>query len=138
MEAVQAQVRSLTEELNSLRGEIIAVKGAHAVLHQSNVDAGAGNRRAFEEQAARIEAVEVNAMSVSMLSKTECPDEIEAQFHAHVAEAKRLVRLRMEQAAVELPPAGKFEFKRRVNRNTSHNTNVNKHSQRLFFKNLEK
>ena len=43
MEAVQAQVRTITDELNTLRNEIIAIKGSHAVLHQTAVEANAGH-----------------------------------------------------------------------------------------------
>ena len=41
MEAVNAQFQVMSEELASLRNEIIAVKQAHAGLHQGAVDAGA-------------------------------------------------------------------------------------------------
>ena len=69
MEAMQAQVQSLTDELNNLRGEIIAVKGAHAVLHQSTVDAGTRNQRAFSEQAARIESVEAKIIEITSTAR---------------------------------------------------------------------
>ena len=56
MEAVNAQVRALTEELGILKSELVQVKSVHANLHQQAVEAGAHNSRMFTEQAGRIEA----------------------------------------------------------------------------------
>ena len=56
VEALNAQVRALTEELGILKTEIVQVKSVHANLHQQAVEAGAHNSRMFTEQAGRIEA----------------------------------------------------------------------------------
>ena len=56
MEAINAQVRALTEELGILKSELVQVKSVHANLHQQAVEAGAHNSRMFTEQAGRIEA----------------------------------------------------------------------------------
>ena len=39
MEQIQAQVRVLADEINLLKGEIVNVKGSHATMHQTSVDA---------------------------------------------------------------------------------------------------
>ena len=56
MEAMNAQVRALTEELGILKSELVQVKSVHANLHQQAVEAGAHNSRMFAEQAGRLEA----------------------------------------------------------------------------------
>ena len=49
MEALNAQVRAVADELNTLRNEIITIKSAHAGLHQSAVEANTGHSQAFRE-----------------------------------------------------------------------------------------
>ena len=58
MEAVQAQIRTVVDELNTLRNEIVTIKSAHAGLHQSAVEANTGHNQAFREQAGRLDEVE--------------------------------------------------------------------------------
>ena len=58
MQALNAQVTAVTDELATLRAEIIQIKSAHATLHQGAVEAGAQSAKAFEDQAARIVRLE--------------------------------------------------------------------------------
>ena len=58
MEAMQGQVRALVDEIGTLRNEVVAVKAAHAQLHQTTVDVGATSNRLAAEQASRFENIE--------------------------------------------------------------------------------
>ena len=47
MDALRAQVTVLTEELTTVKNELVNVKAAHANLHQQSSDANAANARSF-------------------------------------------------------------------------------------------
>ena len=55
MAQVAAQVQLLTEEVATLKTELIAVKGAHATLHQQSVDANTQHNVAMTQMEARLE-----------------------------------------------------------------------------------
>ena len=52
------KITAVVDEISLLRAELIQIKSAHATLHQAAVDAGAGNTKAFAEQADRIAKIE--------------------------------------------------------------------------------
>ena len=54
MQAMQAQVQAVTEELGALKMEIVNIKASHAGLHQSSVDSGLQTSRAIEAIQAKI------------------------------------------------------------------------------------
>ena len=54
MQAMQAQVQAVTEELGALKMEIINLKESHAGLHQSSVDSHAQTSRTIEAIQARV------------------------------------------------------------------------------------
>ena len=57
MEQFQAQIAVIADELQTLRGEVIAVKGSHASLHQSSVEANSRHAErlgAIEEKVERL------------------------------------------------------------------------------------
>ena len=58
MEALRSQIDVLTNELTTLKAELINIKGTHANLHQQTSDANTNTARSFAEQRARIEALE--------------------------------------------------------------------------------
>ena len=58
MDALRAQVGILTDELNQLKAEIVQVKGSHASLHQSTVEANTANARSFAEARLKADALE--------------------------------------------------------------------------------
>ena len=39
MDAFRQQIVAITDELNSIRGELVNIKQAHATLHQATTDA---------------------------------------------------------------------------------------------------
>ena len=49
MEALRAQIRVVTDELNMLKQEIVQVKASHASLHQTTVEASGATARSFAE-----------------------------------------------------------------------------------------
>ena len=55
MAQVAAQVQLLTEEVATLKTELIAVKGAHATLHQQSVDANTQHNLAMTQMESRLE-----------------------------------------------------------------------------------
>ena len=58
MEAMNQKISAVADELGLLRAEMIQIKTAHASLHQSAVDAGTNNAKAFTDQADRTARVE--------------------------------------------------------------------------------
>ena len=58
MEAMNQKITAVVDEIGLLRAELISIKTAHASLHQSTVDAGSNNAKAFTDQADRIAKVE--------------------------------------------------------------------------------
>ena len=65
MEAINARIQIVSEELNAVKGEIINLKAMHAGLHQTSVDAGQSTNRSLAEIANRIEGVEGKLPSIS-------------------------------------------------------------------------
>ena len=65
MDALRSQVELLTNELTTLKQELVNVKGTHANLHQQTVDANSATARKFSEQGTRVDALEtqVNVLS---------------------------------------------------------------------------
>ena len=61
---MNAKVNAMADEMNLLRNELIQVKSAHAVLHQTAVDTAAGNAKLFSEQTERIAKLEQRIDSV--------------------------------------------------------------------------
>ena len=58
MEAMNQQVRVVSEELAAVKQEIINLKAMHAGLYQSGVESNQGTTRSIAEIAARIEELE--------------------------------------------------------------------------------
>ena len=58
MEALNAQVVAVVDELSTLRAEIIQIKSAHAALHQGAVENNAQSAKRYEEQFNRINQLE--------------------------------------------------------------------------------
>ena len=58
MDALRQQITILTEELNTVKNELVNVKAAHANLHQQASDANATNARAHAETKAQINAMD--------------------------------------------------------------------------------
>ena len=69
MEALNAQVSAMSDEMVLLRAEIIQVKSAHATLHQAAADAGTHNARQFGEQVDRIAKMEQYSQVLVSTSK---------------------------------------------------------------------
>ena len=72
METLRSQIRVPTDELNQLKAEIVQVKGSHASLHQTTVEANQATMRSFadarikvDDLENRIEAVRVDTVDVS-------------------------------------------------------------------------
>ena len=72
MEALRSQIAVITDELNQLKAEIVQVKGSHATLHQTTVEANQATMRSFVDvrQKAdalenKIEAVRIDTVDVS-------------------------------------------------------------------------
>ena len=61
MDALRNQVEVLTNELTTLKAELINIKGTHANLHQQTSDANTNTARSFAEQRARLDALESGA-----------------------------------------------------------------------------
>ena len=57
MDALRSQVTVLTEELSTLKTELINVKSAHATLHQSSVEAHTQHTAQMAEMEQRLESV---------------------------------------------------------------------------------
>ena len=55
VDALRAQIGVLTDELNTLKAEIVQVKGSHAALHQTTVDANNATARSFGEARSKID-----------------------------------------------------------------------------------
>ena len=58
MEQLRAQVQLITEEISTLKSEVISVKASHANLHQATVESGSQAQRTYAEQAARIGSIQ--------------------------------------------------------------------------------
>ena len=58
MDALRQQIVVLTEELNTVKNELVNAKQAHANLHQQTAEANAVNARSFAEQRGKIESLE--------------------------------------------------------------------------------
>ena len=58
MDALRQQVIALTEELTTVKTELVNVKAAHANLHQQSSEANASTARSFAETRARVDALE--------------------------------------------------------------------------------
>ena len=66
MEArVNAQITALTDEISTLRQEVIQIKAAHATLHQGAVDSNNQHHAAYGEQAQRIVKLEQHLEDLS-------------------------------------------------------------------------
>ena len=65
MDALRAQVVALTEELTTVKSELINVKSAHANLHQQSSDANTAAARSFAENRSRVEALETQISSMA-------------------------------------------------------------------------
>ena len=64
MQAMQAQVQAVTEELGALKAEIVNLKASHAGLHQSSVDSNAQTNRVIGDLAGKIEAIQTKAAEI--------------------------------------------------------------------------
>ena len=60
MEAMRNQIQALTEELNTLRLEVVQTKSSHASLHQSTVEMSTGTARQFSELGEKFAKLENN------------------------------------------------------------------------------
>ena len=58
MDALRAQVVVLTEELTTVKTELVNVKAAHANLHQQSSEANTATARSFAEQRIRVDTLE--------------------------------------------------------------------------------
>ena len=58
MEALAGQIRSLTEEVSSLRNEIVNIKAAHASLHQASTDSHTATQGVLTDHGIRIGGIE--------------------------------------------------------------------------------
>ena len=58
MDVIREQLRSLTDEVGTIRNEIVNMKASHAGLHQSSVEANAAATQTMTEQGARLNGVE--------------------------------------------------------------------------------
>ena len=50
VEALTAQIVVLTDELNSVKNELVQIKAAHRTLHQQSVDANSQQGRLMNDQ----------------------------------------------------------------------------------------
>ena len=58
MEALRSQISVITDELNQLKAEIVQVKGSHATLHQTTVEANQATMRSFVDVRQKADALE--------------------------------------------------------------------------------
>ena len=58
MEVLQQQMVMVSDEVTTLKNELIALKGAHAALHQSAAESGQKNVRDLGDQSSRIDRIE--------------------------------------------------------------------------------
>ena len=58
MENMMAQINAVTQELEVVKNELIAMKGAHATLHQSTVESSAQVATKYSEYATRLVSLE--------------------------------------------------------------------------------
>ena len=70
MEALRNQVEVLTNELTTLKQELVNVKGTHANLHQQTVEANSATARNFAEQRTRDDALEAQVTVMSNGAKS--------------------------------------------------------------------
>ena len=61
MDALRAQIGVLTDELNTLKAEIVQVKGSHAALHQTSVESFGEARSKIEGLETQLNAVKADA-----------------------------------------------------------------------------
>ena len=58
VDVLRQQVITLTEELTTVKTELVNMKAAHANLHQQSSDANTATARSFAEQRTRVDALE--------------------------------------------------------------------------------
>ena len=57
MEVIRQQMTVVSDEVQTLKNELLALKGAHAALHQSTVESGQSNAANFGDQSNRIDMI---------------------------------------------------------------------------------
>ena len=63
MDAMRTQIVALTEELTTVKSELVNIKQAHANLHQQSSDSNTTTARNFAEQRTRLDVLESQAGS---------------------------------------------------------------------------
>ena len=66
VDALRAQVVALTEELTTIKTELVNVKAAHTNLHQQSSEANTATARSFAEARTRVDALETQIGSGAM------------------------------------------------------------------------
>ena len=66
MDALRAQVVALTEELTTIKTELVNVKAAHANLHQQSSEANTATARSFAETRIKVDALETQIGSAAI------------------------------------------------------------------------
>ena len=70
MEALAGQSRSLSEDISSIRNEIVNIKASHANLHQASVEANAGSTTALTDHGIRLGAMEGKVAELARRAET--------------------------------------------------------------------